>query len=172
MPIGFLVGKFQPLHVGHELSVREIKAAGYTPAVVICTGDADIYKVPPSVLEKAFRDIGVRHIRVLHDTPNWDDWYSKLISCMTGVDINAMTVGCLFHGGKEVDRYHFTYNGKEYAGCDWIEPLPIEKRKVEHAGKFMGTFVNARDIRLQPDLHADYINPLVRQHIQKAGITW
>lgn len=161
--IGFLIGRFQPFHLGHELIVREMIASGCRPCLLLGCPYGKNEKNPYSFRERVshinsvfdFEKVG---LMAIHDYPCdklWSDEVMHEIHIFTEKEETPE----LWYYPKPQDK---TPDGKHY-----IEELFNGRIKLIKATwpEKLGIVINATDIRA--DIHGNrhFLHPNVAKMI-------
>ena len=115
---GFVIGRFQPFHFGHQHIINEMLIDGVTPIILIGDdGGKNLDKNPLSVeqrtelIEQVFPNACI--IITVRDREDWDEWFSDVTYELK--KISELINISLYYHNKECDRYdYFSHRGKEY----------------------------------------------------------
>ena len=155
---GVYIGRFQPLHLGHQAVINEILLDGLTPLIVLGSSNANRNreKNPLNVQErknlfyKVYPNTRIEFV-ISYDCDNWTTWYDDLgYSIINGAQRHKDEL-VIYYNEKEVDRCSFECNGKVYENTWYTDIFKNEGFKTKKI-KFPSyndicINANARDIR-------------------------
>ena len=166
MKRGILLGRFEPLHKGHESIIDEIFAMGLRPLLLVGgSGRADDrHPYSDHQRHSMLRRIYGYSIDIVHieDKEDWDDWF---------LDINQhiLPSDAIFVNNKEQDRVAFTLNGKDYTNAfytDIWEDNGYTVHKVTFPAKLGIDGINATDIRKDIEGNAHMLSSSVLSYLR------
>ena len=154
MKFGILIGRFQPLHAGHQSTINEIMHDGLTPVVLIGSSGAVDEKNPFSYAERALliNEIYGGHVITLPlpDKPTDSGW----ASCVKETLVNAGIHHCvIYYHHKKGDYDIFPL----LSGFNFVKPSYYEP------------YINlsATKIRQSPDSYKQYLDGRVLQRLNR-----
>jgi cytidyltransferase-like protein len=178
---GFILGRFQPFHFGHQQIINEIILDGRIPVVLIGSTniDRDLDKNPltfeqrEEMIKIIYSDIICINIP---DSSSWDEWIEIILK-----EFGAQSKYCtLYYHNKEVDRYdEFQYDNITFKNEFYTKIFDIlAKQKVIEGIKeieFVGRTdihidANARDIRHNFEESKHLLDGRVYWYLKKLGI--
>jgi cytidyltransferase-like protein len=120
MPLkyGVILGRMQPMHLGHQHIIDKIIADGLEPIVIL--GSAQEFgtnKNPYHPLERIHMvQLVYPGIKVfaIDDCDCWDEWYYKLISTITLCVTDNLDEVTIYLHDKLEDLQNFTFRGVDY----------------------------------------------------------
>ena len=141
------MGRFQPLHKGHEAIIDEILAQGLKPLILLGGSgrfdDRHIY----TDTERAIMLMKVYgsslEIQPIKDQPDWDSWFDNIKKIVPSNSI-------IFINNKEQDRIDFTLYGKYYTDTfynDIWQDQGYETHHVTFPAKLGVEHINATQVR-------------------------
>jgi len=118
MKYGFIMGRFQPFHFGHQHIINEIILDGRTPIILI--GDDNGKSPNKNPLSNTERKVLIEQvfpnlceIRFIKDNDDWTSWFNEINDSLMEI-AKKEDIALYFHN-KEIDRYcSFECNGKVY----------------------------------------------------------
>jgi cytidyltransferase-like protein len=143
-PYGLIIGRFQPIHFGHQHIINEIMLDGLNPIVVMGTPEngEQNEKNPLSfeqrmeLFQEIFPNVNIKYLQN-YDNKNWDLWFSNLLAKLKLItNIENIT---LYYYNKEEDRYsEFEVGGKRYFNTfytDIFRDHDFKMKRVEFADR-------------------------------------
>jgi len=127
---GILLGRFQPLHFGHQHLIDKIISDGLEPIIILGTAQESRTKNNPytpleriHMLKLLYPDI---QAYALDDSNSWDDWYDRLILViLLAVTDNLDEVTIYLHDKIE-DLQNFTFRGIDYTNSSYSTLFHID----------------------------------------------
>lgn len=168
---GFLIGRFQPFHLGHRLIVEEIMADGLEPILLI----GSINKLDDrNPLDQFQRQDIIRAVYPniemipIPDIEDWNDWYNTVIEFIGG---NRVKEGVFYAVKKAEDRYSFNFKGKDYIEAHYHDIFNDmgHKTKLATYPSKTGLLLSATDIRKDFEKNRHYLDASVYKHLKQLG---
>ncbi len=150
---GLILGRFQPLHYGHQHIINEVILAGKVPIILLGDdGGNNLVRNPLTVGQRTdlikliYPNTEIIFLSV-RDNENWTDWFDDIGHALVGKSGRVKEQITLYFNNKEIDRYdHFEVNGSEYYNefyTQVFEDNGIKTQQVE--------FVERNDIVIEAD---------------------
>ena len=171
------IGRFSPLHFGHQQIIDQIKTDGLTPLVIIGSADKLDTRTPWSATEReemiklVYPDIIIRQ---LPDYNCWDKWHTQLLkifshSTLTGarylstVELSNFTI---YTHAKPEDKQDFEFRGVEYTNEYYSKVFEVDGM---HVKKIITSDhpVRATMIRENLEKHKQHLHPKVYQWLKQ-----
>ncbi len=150
---GLILGRFMPLHYGHQHIVNEVLLDGLTPLILLGDDDGANPKRNPLSFEQRKELFKLIYpnteliILPIHDRNNWTDWFDDVGHTVIGNSGRRVEEVILYYNNKEQDRYdHFEAYGKEYTNDFYTQIFKdndVDTKQVE--------FVERNDITINAD---------------------
>lgn len=130
---GVVIGRFQPLHLGHTSIINQVLLDGRIPIVFVGSSNKNDSKNPYSFsvrLQMLRAVFGYAlDILPLSDNPDWDIWLSKLMDWLPEGDV------VLYTSNKPEDVIpYYKCNDTKYLDSYYTECIPLPKVEVKHIG--------------------------------------
>jgi len=121
-PYGVYLGRFQPLHKGHQEVIDTIITNNLEPLILVGSINKNNEKNPLSfeirkeiILENYPNEIQEENVVGVPDADNWDNWWDTVLSILKEFSDDPDDFVFVTHK-KEEDKQKFTFKGKEYFG--------------------------------------------------------
>jgi cytidyltransferase-like protein len=155
---GVYIGRFQPLHLGHQAVINEILLDGLIPLIVLGSSNEDrnkeknplSFKERVELIDLVYPETDI-HFISSYDYPNWTDWYNELGYLIIDGTKRHKDELIIYYNEKEADRCSFECNNKTYKNTFYTDIFKDEDFKMKKI-KFPSyddiyINANARDIR-------------------------
>ncbi|MCD6436414.1 MAG: hypothetical protein J7L15_08540 [Clostridiales bacterium] len=150
---GLILGRFMPLHYGHQHIVNEVLLDGLIPIILLGDDNGVNPKRNPLSFEQRKELFKLIYpnteliILQLKDRDNWTDWFDDMGHLVVGSSGRHRHQIVLYYHNKEQDRYdYFEAYGKEYINEFYTEIFKdngVDTKKVQ--------FVERNDITVNAD---------------------
>ena len=178
---GVLIGRFQPLHLGHQMFINEILIDGLTPIILIGSVNKNrdktknplSYKKRKKLIKLVYPNIDIK-IKPLKDDKDWDKWFSNIEKVLMKFSKKREDF-CFYVFNKESDRYdEFLFKGRIYKNEFYTKIFEDEGYKVKNV-KFpnlekLQIKINATDIRNNLEENKLFLDPRVYKKLKELKI--
>lgn len=143
---GVLLGRFSPIHLGHQAIIDEIIMDGRTPLIIIGGANKFDDRHPFYAHEREEMILSIYPkalVKISNDSDHWDEWFEEL---KLYIPNNAV----IYTNNKEQDRIDFQLYGKEYKNTfynDIWKDQGYQTKEVTFPYKRKLDCINATDIR-------------------------
>ena len=160
---GIFIGKFQPLHIGHQKIIKEIVDKKCIPVIVICKS----YHTKNNLLTTEqikcmFNSVypNIEHYieMGLEKTP--ESWYKTFVKNLNQKSI-CKNNSIIFYNNKEIDRIpEFVYKNKIFTNTFYNDIFHYEKWKM-HKQTYSNVNISSRNIRKNYINSKHLLDPIV-----------
>lgn len=161
---GLLVGRFQPLHLGHELVIREMMALGLIPIIGVGSAQESGTERNPYALHErmAMLDLVLpeeAQLFYICDDPDWSEWMNGLRSVVARITGGEAPLHFVNRKPQDVIREEVMINGKRWQNFHWFDALGYPLHEQTYNRRLPP--INATDIRKDIHSHRDLLHPAV-----------
>lgn len=167
---GLFLGRFQPLHNGHQHIIDKIKSDELTPIIIIgSTQEERTTKNPYNQFERLkMVQLLYPNIQVilLDDADCWDEWFTALYWSVKDHVTKDLSEVTIYLHEKLEDLQDFTFRGVDYTNesyCKLYEIAGIHTTKLP----ISDIQIRAKSIREDLEGNKQYLDPKVYNYIKE-----
>ena len=153
---GIILGRCQPMHLGHQHIINKIISDGLTPVVVLGSSqEAGTTKNPYHPLQRihmlrlVYPDI---KCFALDDADCWDEWYNKLTNSIELEITDDLSEITIYLHDKLEDLQDFTFRGIDYFNESYSKVYEVDGM---HTTKLAISDIQIRAKSIREDLEGN-----------------
>jgi len=166
---GIILGRMQPIHIGHQSLIDKVISDDFTPIVILGTAqEFGTKKNPYHPLERihmvklVYPDI---RVYAMDDTEDWDKWFTNLVDIIKLIATTNLSEVTIYTHNKPEDLMDFTFKGVDYTNeyyskCYEILGINTENIKTSHVP------IRASSIRANLEINKQFLDPKVYNYIK------
>lgn len=165
---GIFLGRFSPIHSGHQHIIDKIISAGLKPIIIVGSANKHDERNPWHTLERIhmIRLVypGIKCL-ALDDSDDWDDWHYRLCKAIQLTVTDDLSETTIYLHEKLEDLTNFTFQGIDYTNesyCKLYELTGMHTTKLP----ISDIQIRAQSIRNDLEGNRQFLHPLVYDYIQ------
>lgn len=167
---GIFLGRFSPLHNGHNYTIDHIIADGLTPVIIIGSAQDEGSAKNPYTTRQRMDMIHLKYpdmrVLLLEDQLNWDNWHDSLVfTLQSKLNTTCLSSITIYTHNKEQDRLDFTFRGIDYTNEFYSKMYEVDGMQVKNLPQ-SGIDIHATDIRADLDGNKHNLHPKVYNYLQ------
>ena len=167
---GVILGRMQPMHLGHQHIIDKIIADGLIPVIILGSAqEYDTEKNPYHPLERVHMVKLIYPdaiVLTLDDVDCWDEWYTNLKKAIQLIVTEDLSETTIYLHEKLEDLQDFTFRGIDYFEESYCKMYTIDGM---HTTKLPISDIQVRAKSIRADLEGNkhFLHPKIYNYIKR-----